>query len=648
MLITNQKSYLWVLFLQAIMKLKLAVASVLLFSFSFLIKGQIEDSDGLSNIKTALIIDSLENLIPTLPNNEVLDIKFELAILYRGINPDQSVNYSNEYITETDTNGSAIKRSKIFGLLAEIYESRMQSDSALYYYNAQEKLLVNSLSERKENLRNSYFGSDNDKDGLFEGWIPNAEYYIIGLLLLVSVVLVIILSISKRNFLKIESVKNQELEVANTRFKEFNEKLEQAVEKNTKERSKELEKTNNTIIELRKSLKKAEESNYLKNAFLGTMSHQIRTPLSGIMGFSDMLETELALRGNEELYEFAKNIQEAGEKLMSLITNIIDISSIEANILELNISPCDINGIIKNIEKNYELKAKEKNLIFKTKFETGLPTVEADDENLTKVLKIIIDNAIQFTDKGFVTISTSWDQQKGIANIEIKDKGVGIDDETMKMLLDSFDYSKHGSSLTYKGHGLGLILAHRLITLMNGNLELASKLNDGTSVKISLQCTPKPGVAESTHKKTKPRASIVNAPEYGRIKIFIVEDDRMNRLVLEKMLKNTGDVVTTPDGNSALKYLKSKAVSKDPFDVMLLDINLPSPWDGISLMKEIRKQFPDTKNTPFIAQTAYAMAGDKDHYLDAGFNDYISKPINKTELLTMIQKQLEIFKKTTK
>ena len=160
---------------------------------------------------------------------------------------------------------------------------------------------------------------------------------------------------------------------------------------------------------------------------------------------------------------------------------------------------------------------------------------------------------------------------------------------------------------------------------------------------ITLPCLLAEG-QNDTDKNTLENATIINAPEYGRLKIFIVEDDRMNRMVLEKMLKKTGEITTAFDGDDALKKLKKTSSSGNYYDVMLFDINLPAPWDGMKLMREIRKRFPHTNNTPFIAQTAYAMSGDKDLYLDAGFNDYISKPINKTELITMIQKQLELFK----
>lgn len=623
------------------MKLILAIILFLVILVSAPVLGQIELTKVYSNTETALIIDSLENRITTADNYENADIIFELALLHKQIDTAQSKMYALNYLTFNDSISSVSKRKIIYGLLAHIFEQQGNSDSSYYYLSIQTTLVEGSLKEKSDILTKSYIGSINNgsKSNRFFGLSQTQVILILCSGILLIIVIIYFLMI-KRQFRKEGIIKNKELEIANTKYKEFNDSIEKAVANNTSTQAAELEKNNSIIIDLRKSLKKAEESNYLKNAFLSSMSHQIRTPLSGILGFSDLLETELAVQGNEELYGYAKNIRESGEKLINLITNIIDISSIEANILELNISSCDLNKIIKGVEKTFLFKAKEKDLVFKTKYDADLPKIEADSGCLVKVLNVIMDNAIKYTAKGFVTISTTYTNNDTVI-IEIKDKGVGIDETNLKKLHASFDYKKHGSSLTYKGHGLGLILAHRLIDLMNGKLGIDSKIGFGTNVSITLPCTFEQDT-EDTTLKTSQKASIISAPEFGIIKIFIVEDDRMNRLVLEKMLKKTGEIITADDGKDALKKLEKSTSSGKIYDVMLIDINLPAPWDGILLMKEIKKRYPNYKRVPFIAQTAYALTGDKELYLDAGFNDYISKPISKTELLTMIQKQLEL------
>lgn len=627
------------------MKFIKLIIFVLVIFISITVFGQVKETEKYSIARSALIIDSLENQLGILSDIENSNLIFDLALLYWQIDPSQSKAYAFIYMEINDSISSVIKQNIIYGLLAQIYEQMGDVDSAYYFLSVQSSLIDISFQEQNKRLKERYLGNtssqENNTSISFLGTSMLQLILIVGFVIIVLIALIYLL-FTKRKFKKVETENNLKLEIANTKFKEFNDSVEQAVAYNTKSKAIELEESNVEIIELRKSLKKAEESNYLKNAFMGSMSHQIRTPLSGIMGFSDLLEVELAVMGNEDLYEYAKNIRESGSKLMNLITNIIDISSIEANILELNISSCDLNEIFKEVENNYLFKAKEKGLVYKTKLDTGLPKINADAGSLVKALNVIMDNAIKYTDKGFVTISTKYNANNNTATIEIKDKGIGIDERTLKLLFESFEYKKHGSSLTYQGNGLGLILAHRLIDLMNAKLEITSTIGVGTNVSVTLPCSIEIDPDDDSDNTTKQEASIVSAPEFGRVKIFIVEDDRMNRLVLEKMLKKSGDITTAVDGKDTLKKIENNTKSGKLFDVMLFDINLPAPWDGINLMHEIKKKFPEYKSIPFIAQTAYAMSGDKDLYLDAGFNDYISKPIIKTELLTMIQKQLEL------
>ena len=627
------------------MRIIQAIIFILVFFIAVSVNGQSENTAEYSIAKSAIIIDSLENELTASMNISNANLIFELALLYEQIDLNQSKKYAFEYLFINDSLSSVGKRNTIYGFLSQIFEQQGNTDSVYYFISKQSTLANELYEEKKEILKEKYLGNTFSQDNKSHETIfglSNFQFILILSLGLLLIGVLIYFLITKWRYKKIESERNKELEMANIKLAEYNKKLMQAINNNTITETAELEKVNNIIVELRKSLKKAEESNYLKNAFMGSMSHQIRTPLSGIMGFSDLLEVELAVMGNEELYEYAKNINESGSKLMNLISNIIDISSIEANILELNILSCDLNAIFNEVEANYLSQAKEKGLVYKTKLNPDLPKVYADTGSLVKALNVIMDNAIKYTEKGFVTISTSYNNNNNTATIEIKDKGVGIDEETLQMLLASFEYEKHGSSLTYQGHGLGLIIAHRLITLMNSTLKITSEIGVGTNITVTLPCIQEIEDDDNSNDLTEKEVSIISAPEYGRIKIFIVEDDRMNRLVLEKMLKKTGEIVAAVDGKDTLKILEKSNKAGKLFDVMLFDINLPAPWDGIKLMHEVKKKYPDYKNIPFIAQTAYAMAGDKDSYLEAGFNDYIAKPIIKTELLTMIQKQFEL------
>ncbi len=425
------------------MKIIQAIILIFVILYSTQIKGQNEKTVKYSIARSAIIIDSLENRLESSSNSENADLLFELAILYRQIDSNQSKKYAFKYLSINDSISSVNKRNIIYGFLAHTYEQQGNIDSSYYFLSLQSTLIDELYKERGKILKEKYLGSiisqDYNSNNEIFGLSKSQYLSIFGLVILLAGGLVYFF-ISKWKFKKTEAESNKKLEIANTKLSKFNEKLERAVNDKTKNEEAALEKSTNAIVGLRKSLKKSEESNYLKNAFLGSMSHQIRTPLSGIMGFSDLLEVELAVMGNEDLYEYAKNIRESGEKLMSLITNIIDISSIEANILDYNISSCDLNKIFKEVENNYLFKAKEKGLVYKTKLDNDLPKIVADTGSLVKALNVIMDNAVKYTEKGFVTISTIHNVNNNTATIEIKDKGIGISEKTLNMLYASFEY----------------------------------------------------------------------------------------------------------------------------------------------------------------------------------------------------------------
>lgn len=387
---------------------------------------------------------------------------------------------------------------------------------------------------------------------------------------------------------------------------------------------------------MKKTLKRLKDASYLKDAFLANMSHEIRTPLNGIIGFASLLETELAIMENSELYGYATGIQQSGDRLLSLINNIIEISRIQANEIEVELAPCDASVIIRNTCETLAFAANEKGLKFKTKL-TETPQVVADSAKLMRVLYIVVDNAVKYTDSGFVTISSSVDTSGKYLVIKVKDTGIGIEPGYMKHLFDAFRQESAGYDRPYQGAGLGLPLAKKLVELMHGQIHIHSEKGAGTTVEVSLPLLV--SVKTGALPESKP---IANAPEIGKPDIFIVEDDRMNRMVLQKLLEPSGNVTLAVDGTETLKIIGEKYKKGFVYQVMLFDINLPAPWDGIRLMQQIKTDYPEYKFVPFIAQTAYAMAGDKERFMDAGFDDYIAKPIRKNELMTKIETQLKL------
>lgn len=443
--------------------------------------------------------------------------------------------------------------------------------------------------------------------------------------------------------------KQDDLNFLENSLQEFNEKLEEEVAKRTKDIQEELNKRLEIDLELKKALKNAEDANYLKNAFLSNMSHEIRTPLNGIIGFSNLLVTELSIMENQELFEFASGIQESGDRLLHLLNNIIDISRIEANDMEMELSPCSSNQIIESVASLYKFKANEKKLKFNTKY-NEIPEILADQQNITKIISDIIDNAVKYTDKGFINVITDYDAEQKLVIITIKDTGIGIDESYLKHVFEAFRQESLGYSRNYQGAGLGLPLAKRLINLMKGDIIVESKKGIGTTVKLLLKTTNSQlRVVEKEVKQEVVKEEIEDkVPEVDKkINIFIVEDDRMNRLVLSKMLDKVGNNSLAVDGDETLSVIERAHKNGLIFDVMLFDINLPAPWDGIKLMHKVKSRWKEYKFVPFIAQTAYAMSGDRERLLDSGFDNYIAKPVNKNELINIIFKHIGITEKKT-
>ncbi|MBK9292135.1 MAG: hypothetical protein IPM52_10995 [Bacteroidetes bacterium] len=359
---------------------------------------------------------------------------------------------------------------------------------------------------------------------------------------LLSVVVVLIVLNNRRNRLKTQAAKlSAELDRLNKQIEKQEEIIEQKVKEKTGELEAQLQEIRAKDLELKKALKKAEEANYLKNAFLANMSHEIRTPLNGIIGFSSLLQTELALMENQELYEYATGIQESGDRLLNLLTNIIDISRIEANDLEVEIHPCNLNQIVENVCMLHTFNANEKGLAFRWKL-GEVPEVLADNTRLMQVINIVVDNAIKYTSAGFVNITTEFLPKTGEALLRVKDTGKGMTDEFKKHLFEAFSQESLGYGRQFEGAGLGLPLAKRLLDLMESRIQIESIPDVGTTVEIN--------IPTKDHVKAKPAETDENAaaaPQKG-YDIFIVEDDRMNRMVLQKMLAKTGQLTLAVNG----------------------------------------------------------------------------------------------------
>lgn len=588
----------------------------------------------------AIKIDSLYNVLETADSSSIPQTTINLAKIYASFAPDESIKILRNLLQANNRYFTQNEQLKAYLMLAQIFVNQENIDSA-------NNELLNALAIQE----NIPFAEDvvvlepfaeKKSESLWNNLFSPLNILIVVLLLCCLITVIYFLKIKNQNKKKQEALEAK-IQSLQSELQTIEQNVEKDIAESTSDLNEKMEERHLKDLELKKTLKKVEDANYLKNAFLTNMSHEIRTPLNGIIGFSNLLETELSLMENAELYEYAKGIQESGDRLLSLLNNIIDISRIDANDIEVEFCSCQVNESLQRVIDLCVFAANEKGLSFKAKL-NDIPPVISDSNNLMRVFHIVIDNAIKYTKNGFVTITSTYDETSNNVTVRVKDTGIGMEKEFQTHLFEAFRQESLGYGRSFQGAGLGLPLAKRLIDLMHAKINITSEHDVGTTVEIIIPCENKSATPGETPQK---KTFKMNIPVIGELDIFIVEDDRMNRMVLEKMLDKMGKTTLAVDGDQTMKIIDENYNNGHLFQVMLFDINLPLPWDGIKLLHKIKEDYKEYKNIPFIAQTAYAMSGDKERLLEAGFDDYISKPINRNELMTIIQNQITKFNNLT-
>lgn len=457
----------------------------------------------------------------------------------------------------------------------------------------------------------------------------------------VLLVVIIILLLRLRKLSQTSKVYQNRIKSLESDKNKIDTLIKNQVEQSFHDLQQQIQEKDETIAQLKIAHKKSVDELFLTNSFLANISHEIRTSLNAIIGFANLLEDELSKAENAELYEYANGINESGERLLRLLNNFMDLSRVEANEIEVKMESCDIVRIVDQTVDLFRFKANEKGLRLNVIHESTTMCM-TDPILFAKILTEVIDNAINYTQKGFVNISTTYTANHEEVCIRIKDTGMGIDHEYLKDIFEPYRPEGSKFSLTYGGLGLGLPLSKKIIEMMNGRIEIESEKGYGTSVSLFFKASSFQDETSITKKSAKSEIALSTQLEafYQNIRILVVEDDRMNRMVLKKMLHNFMDIEMAKDGDEAMALIKSRHNERKNFEIVFMDINLPAPWNGITLMKTIRENFPFYRQIPFIALTAYAMAEDTIKFIHQGFDDYISKPVAKAYLLKIIQKHL--------
>ncbi len=429
-------------------------------------------------------------------------------------------------------------------------------------------------------------------------------------------------------------IKSQEISRINDAYLKLNKSLEQKIKESNKELQQKVDKLKKTESELLILLSNYREANKVKETFLNNISNDIRTPLNSINGLAEMLNLKFSEGNCEQVGVFTNGIKQSVSQLLYIFNNFIDHAKINYDNIEITPISCDINIVIQRITEIYQFRINKKNIQLNFDFKTDEKVI-VDKILISKVITDILDNSIKYTDKGEINISTELINNESEVLIKISDTGKGISNDILPHIFDDVDLGKVGIK-NYDGAGLGLKVVKKYIDLMDGRIEISSKVGKGTTLKIYFKSVKKYGKNKSVsvNKKTLVSNEELKKHDY---QILIVEDDAFNQLFLGSLIDEIASSEIVANAEQALELIAKKSKDDLGFDLIFMDINLPGKWDGISLMKEIKKRWSDYNKVIFIAQTAYTEEFDKDRIKEAGFDDYISKPIDTKELINKIK-----------
>lgn len=364
--------------------------------------------------------------------------------------------------------------------------------------------------------------------------------------------------------------------------------------------------------ELKEAKEKAEAMNHLKSTFLSNMSHELRTPLINIMGYAEILIDEAK---DEMSQEMLSSILRGGERLRDTLNSILDLSNLESNRTDMLFAIGDLNQIAQKVFDEYKDAAGAVGLQIGLELCESPVTALIDDKLLLQVVKNLVNNAIKYTDSGFVKIMTCIDGSgnQRMASVKVIDSGIGIPEEKLEQIFEPFRQVSEGAGRRYEGAGLGLTIARKFVELMAGEISVQSREGIGSVFSVDLIYDAKDRIEDDDFDLV------------GKKKILIVEDDPIGANLMKMYLIRYYYVVICHQAEEALAILEA-----EKFDLIIVDINLPGGMNGFEVTQRLR-EYEVYKNIPVVAVTAYTLPGDEQRFIESGFDDFLTKPFKRED-----------------
>ena len=389
-----------------------------------------------------------------------------------------------------------------------------------------------------------------------------------------------------------------------------------------------LDRLHATTLRAQELAEQSQAASKAKSEFLANMSHEIRTPLNGIMGMLQLLETTAH---NQEQQECCTLALQSANRLTRLLSDILDLSRIEAGKMEIRKDPFCFKETLQEIIDLFMPLTLQSKIKFELYIDSNIPTnVEGDSLRLQQVLTNLIGNAFKFTQQGRITVEAyplpALEDNQARVFFTVSDTGCGIPDDCLAILFQPFAQAIEGYTRSHQGAGLGLTICKQLVKLMDGNISIESEAGVGTSFHF---CATFGILSDSLQQDF---SGDVTPQKETPCRVLLAEDDVVTQFAVRKLLEKAGHtVVSAWNGKEAIDLL-----NVEDFDIILMDIQMPI-MDGIEATKKIRTSQTEPKaSIPIIALTSYAMAGDRENFLAAGMTDYLSKPTNLADLMRVI------------